>query len=109
MQQPQIISERQFREVLEAGLGRYVDRARALTILKNFGERLSYDVTNIMLHAADKDKAEEVLCILEKHWEDHLQFQHPEIRGTVESMPGINLTQRMFLDVCTETLALTAQ
>jgi len=108
MQQLQtIISEKQFREILETGLENHIDRA--LTTFNNFGKMLSYDVTNVMPHAVDKKKVEEVLSTLEKHWEEHLQYQHPEIRGTVESMPGVNLTQRMFLDVCTKALALTPQ
>ena len=105
MSQLQIVSEEQFREVFGTKLGQHLDRA--VTVLNNFGPRLSYDVANVMLHAVDKGKEDEVLTILEKHWKEHLQFQHPEIRGTVESMPGINQTQQTFLRICEQTLALT--
>lgn len=99
------INEKQFREVLGRRLGRHLDRA--VNVLNNFGPKLSYDVTNVMLHATDKGKEDEVLTILEKHWEEHLQFQHPEIRGMVESMPGVNQTQQTFLRICEQTLGLT--
>jgi hypothetical protein len=99
------VNEKLFREILGTKLGQHIDRAVA--VLNNFGPKLSYDVANVMLHAVDKGKEDEVLTILEKHWEEHLQFQHPEIRGTVESMPGINKTHQVFLRICQETLALT--
>jgi len=105
MSQLQIVSEDRFRKVLGTKLGQYLDRA--VSVLNNFGPKLSYDVANVMLHAVDKGKENEVLTILEKHWEEHLQFQHPNIRGTVESMPGVNQTQQMFIRICEQTLALT--
>jgi len=105
MSQLQVVSEERFREVLGTKLGQHLDRA--VTVLNNFGPKLSYDVANVMLHAVDKGNEDEVLTILEKHWEEHLQFQHPEIRGTVESMPGVNQTQQTFLRICQQTLALT--
>lgn len=102
--QIKVVTEEQFREILGAKLGQYADRA--VSILNNFGPRLSYDVTNVMLHAVDKAKEEEVLAILEKHWEEDLQYQHPEVRGTLERASG-NKTQQTFIKICQETLALT--
>jgi hypothetical protein len=105
MSQLKVVSEEKFREVFGPKLGQHIDRS--VVVLNDFGPQLSYDVANVMLHAADKGKEDEVLTILEKHWKEHLQFQHPDIRGTVESMPGVNQTQQMFLRICKETLALT--
>lgn len=105
MSQLEALNETRFREILGTKLGKFLDRA--VTVLNNFGPKLSYDVANMMLHAADKGKVDEVLTILEKHWEEHLHFQHPEIRGTVESLPGINQTQQTFLRICQEVLGLT--
>ncbi len=101
------VSADQFRKILSAKRAEHVDRAVA--ILNNFGPRLSYDVQNVILHAVDKgkEKEHEVLTILERHWNEELQFQHPDIRGTVESMPGVNQTQQTFLRIYQETLALT--
>ncbi|MCX6813696.1 MAG: hypothetical protein NT078_00480 [Candidatus Azambacteria bacterium] len=68
---------------------------------------MSYDVTNVFLHAVDKGKVEEVLETLEKHYESHLQFQHPNIRGTVsDNLLGVNPTEIMFLRLCRHTLDL---
>jgi hypothetical protein len=104
MSQLKAVSETRFRELLAAGLGQYIDRA--VVVLNNYGARLSFDVANVMLYAAEKGKVEEVLGIMEKHWEEHLNFQHPDIRGLVVDM-GVNLTQQMFLKICKETLGLT--
>jgi hypothetical protein len=98
------VSEDSFREVFGTKLGQHLDRAVA--VLNNFGPKLSFDVTNVMLHAVDKGKEDEVLTILEKHWEEHLQFQHPKIRGTVASVFGVNQTQQTFVRICEQTLAL---
>lgn len=105
MSQLKVVSEEQFREIFGENLGPHLDRA--VSVLNNFGSKLSYDFANVMLHAVDMGKEDEVLTILEKHWEEHLQFQHPEIRGTVENVPGINQTKQIFLQICLQTLALT--
>ena len=99
------VNEQQFCEIFQSKLGDSWDRA--LTVFRNYGEILAYDVTNVLLHATDQGKADEVLGILEKHYESHLKFQHPEIRGTVEdSLLGVNPTQNMFLRICQQTLSL---
>ncbi len=56
---------------------------RALSTFKKFGPNLSSQVTKVFLCAADQEKKKviEVLSILEEHYENHLFFQYPEIRG----------------------------
>ena len=101
---PSSVSEKQFQEVLQQYLDISYDRA--LAVFRNYGNRLSYDVTNVLLHASDKGKVSEVLEILEEHYKNHLNFQHPRIRGTVADGLGINLTEDMFLRICEKTLGL---
>ncbi len=79
---------------------------RGLTVFRNYGPQLSYDVTNVLMHAADQGKSEEVLGVLEVHFRDCLAYQHPDIRGTVKDGFGTNRTQVMFLDLCERVLAL---
>ncbi|MBI1960821.1 MAG: hypothetical protein HYS43_00910 [Candidatus Liptonbacteria bacterium] len=62
------ISEEKFRELLNSALNGSYDRALViLTVFRECGEDLTYDVTNVLLLAADQGKAEEVLNILEEH------------------------------------------
>ena len=105
MSQFNVVDEEKFREVLDGKLGEHIDRA--IAVLDNFGPFLSYDVTNVLLHAIDKEKVPEVLDLLEKHWGEHLKFLHSVIRGTVVISLGINETELMFLKICQDTLALT--
>lgn len=81
---------------------------RALRIFQNYGKNLSWDVTNVLLWAVDNSphKIVEVFEVLEEHWEKHLQFQHPEIRGMVSGEFGKNPTQVMFIRICKEVLRL---
>ena len=81
---------------------------RAELIFKNYGEELSFDVANVLMHATDQGKEiiKEVLALLEKHFDEHLIYQHPNIRGTVYNSLGINKTKVMFLDICEKTLGL---
>jgi len=99
------INERQFQEALQPKLGD--DWDRALVVFRNFGERLSWDIANVLLHAADQEKVGEVLEILEEHYREHLQYQHPDIRGAIsDRLLGVNKTQVMFLILCEKTLGL---
>ena len=92
------ITEKQFKELFQPKLGEHYERA--IATFKNYGRLLSYDVTNVLLHALDKDKVEEVLDTLEKHYRDHLRRQHPELRGRVEDrLLGINKTVTMFSEL----------
>jgi len=99
------IDEKQFSDILQSNLG--ASWNRALAVFRNCGQNLGYDVTNVLLHAADQGKVDEVLGILEEHYNNHLQYQHPEIRGTVsDRLLGVNPTQAMFLSICQQTLGL---
>ena len=99
------VSEQQFCEILQSRLGDSWDRA--LIVFRNCGKNLAFDVTNVLDHAAKQGKVDEVLDILEKHYEKHLSLQHPKIRGTVEDgLLGVNPTQSMFLRICQQTLGL---
>jgi len=76
-------------------------------VFLNFGPELSFDVANVLLHAHHQKKTEEVLEILEKHWEEHLYFQHPEARGRVsDRLLGINPTKAMFQGIYQVVLEL---
>lgn len=99
-----VIDEATFKKAFEnEELGDNLERA--LNVFKNYGVNLSYDVTNVLLHAVDKEKVEEVLDILEKHWIDRLQYQHPMIRGLVKT-GKVNPTEIMFEKLCRDTLGL---
>ena len=79
------IEEQDFCQLLKLKLTDFWDRG--LTVFRNYSPNLSYDVTNVMLHAVDQKKVDEVLCILEEHYETHLQFQHPDIRERSKEKP----------------------
>ena len=98
------VSEEDFQEILQAKLGS--DWERASKVFREFGANRAIDVVNVLLHAVDKNKVDEVLGILEEHYQKHLQFQHPEIRGAVSNDLGINETEKMFLGICKVTLGL---
>ncbi|MDP3685276.1 MAG: hypothetical protein Q8R32_00410 [bacterium] len=99
------MTEQVFQELLETGLGDLYPRA--LEVFRNCGSLLSFDVTNVLMHAREqgREKTEEVLGMLEEHYEKHLQFQHPDIRGNVEKL-GVNPTERLFLGICQHVLNL---
>src|SRR3972149_10126347 len=105
MKEAPVVSEEKFQRLLQPRLTDQWDRAASL--FKNYGPNLSFDVANVLIHAVDQGKAEEILDILETHYEEHLQFQHPEIRGTVrDNLLAVNPTQTMFLRICTINLNL---
>ena len=93
----------EFKAAVDMMPAEHKTRVRALG--ENYGEALCYDLVNVLLHARDQDKMEEVLGILEAHYEKHLQFQHPDIRGQVSNVGG-NPTKRMFLSICQDILGL---
>jgi len=98
------VSEKGFEELLKERLGSFWSRAlRLFRECKN----LAFDITNVLMRVADQGsaKVEEVLEILEKHYEEHLCFQHPEIRGTISQEFG-NPTKDLFLSICKNTLGL---
>ncbi|MCH7605206.1 hypothetical protein IID24_04445 [Patescibacteria group bacterium] len=103
MSAPPINRER-FDRLLKEKLGS--SYSRALTVFENWGEALSWDVANVLRHAADQGKIEEVLSKLETHWEEHLKLQHPDVRGRVTGSVGVNPTQALLLDICERVLQL---
>ena len=98
-----------FKKILEEKLGPLYGRAEI--IFDNYGEKLSFDVANVLMHAVDKsvDTVKEVLNLLEKHFEKHLAFQHPDVKGEICNSFGVNETQVMFLSICEKTLGLKNQ
>lgn len=99
----EVITEKRFEDLFKEKLDNFYERA--LSVFRNYGKSLSFDVANVLLHAFDEEKINEILSALEKHWEEHLQFQHPEIRGQI-SKNGVNPTQVMFLRICKDILQL---
>ncbi len=96
------MNEQQFCETLQSKLGSFWDRG--LTTFRNYGERFGYDLATVLLRAADQGKVEEILNTLEDHYRNHLAYQHPEIRGTIEDrILGANITEVMFRRIFQQT------
>lgn len=96
-----------FRDLLKPLLGENYERALAL--FHNYGPNLSFDVTNVLMQASSqgKDKVNTVMQRLEKHYEEHLCYQDPRIRGTIkDNLLGVNPTEAEFLRICEDVLAL---
>ncbi len=98
------VTEEKFADILQEKLGGSWEQA--LKIFHNYGILLSFDVANMLWWAVDKGKVDEVLEILERHWDDHLQYQHPDVRGLLADSLGINRTQSTLLRICTDVLEL---
>jgi hypothetical protein len=94
------------KKILKEKLGSLYERAEI--IFNNYGEKLSFDVANVLMHAADQgeEAIKEVLDLLENHFNKNLAYQHPDVRGMIYNSVGINETQTMFLDICEKTLGL---
>lgn len=101
------VTAERFSEELQPKLDHEYNRAFDLFI--KCGRNLSFDVTNVLLHAADQGKVDEVLDIIEEQYETNLQFQHPNIRGHVENWAGVNLAKETFRKICKEVLRLKPQ
>ena len=94
------VTENEFHKLLH---GKLEDNyQRALEIFKKYGKVSPVDVTTVLLHSADKDKVDEVLSILEKHWSEQIEHQHPDTRGVVVT----KATGIMFIGICQDTLGL---
>lgn len=64
------ISEQQFQELLQPKLGASTDRA--LGLFRRYDVDLRRSFVNVLLHASDQERTEEVLEMLEKQYErDH--------------------------------------
>lgn len=94
------VDEQEFSEMLQKKLGSHWERA--LKVFKMYSPNMTYDVTNMMLHAVDKDKVVEVVEILEEHYKKHLNYQHPDACGIINPAP----TRAMFLNLCENVLKL---
>lgn len=93
-----------FSEYFQEKLGDRFETAKRMREV--YGDSLSFDLTNVLLHASDQDKIQEVLDILVAHANDHLLYQHPETRGQIANDVGVNKTQEMFLNLCKNVLNL---
>lgn len=69
---------------------------QALKLFREYGVAWSYDVTNVLLHASEKCKIDQVLAALQKHYDEHVSFQHPDARGRVTDALGYDPTESLF-------------
>ena len=91
---------------LVAGLESKLDSAawKRLKTLKDSATAFDWDFANVMLHAVDQGKVDEVLSYLEDYFNDEtLAYQHPDIRGLFKAEAA---TRRAFDHVCTVILGL---
>ncbi|HCR52332.1 TPA: hypothetical protein DIV48_01625 [Candidatus Kaiserbacteria bacterium] len=64
------ISEQQFQELFQSKLG--VSTDRALDLFRRYDVELRRSFVNVLLHASEQKKIEEILGMLEKQYEsDH--------------------------------------
>jgi len=94
------ISEELFEDLLEDKLEEYYPRA--ITVLRNYGEYWSYDITNVLLHASNHlGDVSYTISEFEKHWEEYLRFQHPELcKLTRDGSIRVYKTDTMFIEIC---------
>ena len=96
-----VVNEQDFSAFLKEKLGDHYDRA--LKVFQDYGKSVSWDITNVLLHAVDKQKISEVLDTLEKHFKEiALDRQHPDARGTYKG----KTTGLMFMKICNDILEL---
>lgn len=76
----QTVTAEKFDLLMLPKLGSNFERAKK--VFEGLGEGLSWDVTNVLLHAVEQGKVDEVLVALEKHYEKDAKLQHPEFRGS---------------------------
>ena len=99
------ISEKDFTKALRLPLRDHWKKA--FTLFQNYGSGLSGIVYFVLVRAVDQAKENEVLEILEKYWEDDLQFQHPDVRGKIHNgFLQVNPTELMFAHICVDVLGL---
>ena len=97
-------------EVFQELLGKKLTEeqmTQAIQLFEGGGNQpLTLAITNALMQVADKDKVDEVLQIIQKHFSDHLVYQHPEIRGQIVKFGG-NPTDVLFLHIYEDVLELT--
>ncbi|MCX6731887.1 MAG: hypothetical protein NTX55_02800 [Candidatus Parcubacteria bacterium] len=97
------ISKENFREIFEKKLGGFW--GRALRVFQNYGENWAADIAIALYSAMEQEKVEEVLGMMERHWQKHLQYEKPEVRGSGRDLFG-NPTREMFKRIFDEILKL---
>jgi hypothetical protein len=79
---------------------------RAIVVFRNYGSNLSILVYSAFILAPMYDKVDEVLAILEEHFENHLGYQDPDVRGVIsDELIGVNPTMLMFRNIFDVTLS----
>ena len=78
-------------------------RERAFTVYENYGRHCSLELFGIFSKAVRMRRIDEVLSLLEAHYENLLKSQDPEVRGTVRYV-GVNPTQTLFRGILERTL-----
>jgi hypothetical protein len=71
-------------------------KTRAIDIINNYVGR-DVDAISVLMYAAEKGRFKEYAEKLEKHYQESLQFVHPEARR-VGQMPGSVRAEMFFLD-----------
>lgn len=102
----QVITEDVFETSLKDKLGS--DWDTALELFRSYRPQLSLAFTSALLYATEQDKITEVLDKLKEHFEKRLNYQHPDIRGTIAIM-GTNPTEVFFEELFSKTLGLQPQ
>jgi len=90
------VSKEEFEKLLKEKLG---DKfARATKLFDNYGPRLSAHFANACLFASEQtdEKLEEVLRILERHWNESLKYKHPEQKGTEHNPQVFIMFEKLF-------------
>jgi len=77
-----LVSEKNFKEALAKKIGPE-NLDWPVAVFQKCGPLLSWDVTTLLLHAADQEDEtfRYVLGVLEYHYEIHLRHQRPKSRG----------------------------
>ncbi len=71
-------------------------KSRILEIAKKYEGR-DADAVSVLFYAAERDRLEEYAGKLERHFEESLQYVHPEARR-LAVMPGAVRAERFILD-----------
>ena len=80
---------------------------RALEMFHQYGPRFTRDIATVLFYAADWEKTERVLKMLEEHYESVLKFQPVELRGALkDSKYRVNRTEQLFASIHRNVLHL---
>ena len=97
------ISERQFATHLKERLGKHYDRGLKLFFV--CGENFSFDLASILFWATDQEEeiVEEILDLLEEHFEEHLQ-QQTSLVEVVQMENGLTFTRSLWVEISDKVL-----